>query len=461
MNSNYQNIQNFEQTARLTSDLCQFVTGVVAEDNAFLFERLQQELSFQVYRYASDEIFNGWVVPKLWSVQKALLYRDGEVIFDGRSHTLGVARYSKSFVGSLSWDELQEHLVTNPDLPSAYMFHCMWQYRPWAADWALCIPYEIYETLGPGLYRVELETTYEPGEMLVGEYEHRGRSDRTIVLQNNTCHPHQANDGFCATAILIRLMQWLQGQDTYYSYRLILCPEHLGTVFYLRDRPPEDLQRLVCGIFTEMPGTPGPIRVTSTFAGNQPIDQVFRYVLENENHDHVLSPWRRGAGNDETVWEAPGYEVPFVEVTRCLDSDFPYPEYHSSLDSPDLMQPELVMEFYQVLQSVISVLENNARLYRHFNGLICLSNPEYNLYFERHDPTIDKHLEEDADRWGHLLDSLFRYFDGSMTILDIAIKHNLPFHRLYRYLKRFEEKGLISMKFAPIERLPISAPFSD
>ena len=64
-----------------------------------------------------------------------------------------------------------------------------------------------------------------------------------------------ANDGFAGTAVLVRLLQWLAVQDTFYSYRLVIGPEHLGTVFYLRDRPRADVDQMVGGIFEEMPGT--------------------------------------------------------------------------------------------------------------------------------------------------------------------------------------------------------------
>lgn len=437
---------------QLACDLCAFSTGVVANDNEALFKYLVRELSFKIYRYGSDEIFNGWVVPKLWSVQKALLYRDGEVIFDGRSHTLGVGYYSRSFSGDLDWEILKTHLVTNPKLPEAYMFHCMWQYRPWAADWAFCIPYQIYKTLGSGQYRIELETTYEPGEMLVGEYTHKGRSPATIIFQNNTCHPHQANDGFAATAILVRLFQWLQGRDTYYTYKLLLNPEHTGTVFYLRDRSPAELDNLIAGIFMEMPGTTGVIKATSTFLGNLPFDQVIGHALRHYSKAYECVPWRKGAGNDETVWEAPGYEVPFVEITRCIDQFDPYPEYHSSLDTPDRIDWEQSLEIFSVFQHIINILENNQRLYRQFDGLLCLSNPKYNLYLERPDPSVVKDLDADSEKWGHLLDCLLRYFDGSMTILDIADRHDLPFDRLYQYLLRFYEKSLIRMEFVPLPR---------
>ncbi len=84
--------------------------------------------------------------------------------------------------------------------------------------------------------------------------------------------------------------------------------------------------------------------------------------------------------------------------------------------------------------------------------MICLANPRYDLYLELPDPAVIKKLAEDSEKWGHLVDSLLRYFDGSMTILQIAQKHDLPFGPLQSYLSRFEEKGLIRLEFVPLTR---------
>lgn len=439
----------------LARELCEFRCGVVADGNEGLFERIGMELQLDMFRYSSGETFNGWLVPDNWRVKKARLFRNGQEIFDGTAHTLGVAYYSKSFTGDLKWESLEPHLVTNPKLPDAYMFHCMWQYRPWDTDWAFSIPFREYETLGEGEYRVELETVYEPSEMLVSHCLIKGRSEKTILFNSNTCHPHMANDGFAGTAVLIRLMQWLRGRDNHYSYCLVLGPEHLGSVFYLRDRTPEEIRNMVAGIFEEMPGTKGAMKATSTFLGNQVIDAAVANALRHHTRAYELVPWRKGAGNDETVWEAPGYEVPFVELTRCEDQFAPFLEYHSSFDTPDIMDPEQLEEMLLALKKTVEILENNASVERRFNGLVCLSNPAYDLYMERPDPSVTKELEIDAEKWGHLLDCLFRYMDGNMTILDIAEKHDLPFDRLHRYLKRFEEKGLVDLSFAECERLPV------
>jgi aminopeptidase-like protein len=146
--------------------------------------------------------------------------------------------------------------------------------------------------------------------------------------------------------------------------------------------------------------------------------------------------------------------VPFVEVTRSESLMAPYREYHTSLDSPSLMQPAQLEEMLTVLQKVVESLEGNARMQRRFDGLICLSNPMYDLYVERKDPAIEKNLPEDSEKWGALLDSLLRYFDGSVTLLEIAERHELPFERVARYVRAFEEKQLVRLTFEPIERKP-------
>src|SRR5262249_46293543 len=205
-------------------------------------------------RFQSGAEYNGGVVPDSWRVERAQIRRNGEVVFDGKGQPLAVAAYSNSFSGELELADLEEHLVTNPGLPDALVYHCMWQYRPWDADWALSIPHSLAARLAPGTYEVELVTVRDPGEMLVAEYEHRGSDARTIVLNAHTCHPRMANDDFAGVAALVRLFQWLRGRETRFTYLLVLGPEHLGTVFYLRDLPEERLEQLVGGVFAEMPG---------------------------------------------------------------------------------------------------------------------------------------------------------------------------------------------------------------
>jgi len=452
----FQDFLDGNDVQQLTEDLCRYTTGVVSEGNAAFFEKLQNYLPFTIHRYQSGLMYNGWTVPSLWKVKHSRIKKDGEIIYDCGSHHLGTAYYSKSFEGEIDYQSLKKHLVTSPRMPDALLYHCMWLYRPWAADWALSIPHRVYAQLTPGAYQVELQTSYEPGEMLVAEFEHKGRSDKTIIFNAHTCHPRMANDDMAGVALLIRLFQALSRQQTHYTYRLVLAPEHLGTVFYLRERTPEELGRFCGGAFIEMPGVSNPLKLTTTFLGGQAVDKAFGHAARAYGAPCRIMPWRNGAGNDETVWEAPGYEVPFVEMSRCGDPDDPYPEYHTDKDTAASMDTGALHAYCRVVTRAVGILENNCRLYRLFNGLICLSNPKYDLYFERPDPAVVKDIPDDQHLWSRLFDSLLRYFDGSMTVVDIADKHDLPFDRVLAYVRKYEAKGLVRLEFDEATRPPIS-----
>jgi len=440
----------------LTRELCAFPAAVVGEADAALFARIAREVPLTLHRFPSGAEHLGWRVPELGRVRRARLLHDGEVVLDGAEHPLVVAMGSRSFTGDLDLEELRPHLVTDPARPDAYVFHCQWQYRPWQADWALSIPHERYRALRPGTYRVEIEIDHEPGEMLVGVAHHEGDDPRTFVFNSHTCHPGQANDGMSGVATLIRLFQHLRGRRTRWSYRLVFGPEHLGTVFLLAGTPREELERLMGGVFVEMTGVPSPLVATSTFRGGHALDRAFAHVLRHLPRGGETVGWREGAGNDETVWEAPGYEVPFVELTRRVSTFAPYPEYHSSLDTPDSLDMDHVDEGYRALLEVVDVLERDCTAHRRFDGLVCLSAPRHDLYPERPDPAIHGDVDAVGLRWGRLVDHLLRWMDGSVTALEMADAVDLPFAEVRDYLERFRETGLAELRPAAVTRPPIS-----
>ena len=439
----------------LTRDLCAIKSGIVCDGNAKLFRRIGQELPLDIFKYRSGEEYNGWVIPDNWTVQEACIYFDGKLIYDGATNALGVAQYSNSFEGEVDLDTLKNHIFSIPSLPDAHVFHCNWLYRPWERSWGFCPPHRIVDSLKPGTYKVSLKTSFQPGEMLVGHHHIKGKTDKTIVFQSNTCHPHMANDGFAGTAVMLRLFQWLANKDNYYSYRLVLCPEHLGTVFYLKNHTQSEIDLYLGGVFGEMMGTQGDIVVASSFKGNELIDRAFRHIAAQTTPNHRFLSFRESVGNDETVWEAPGYEVPFVQVNRFATHSEPFWGYHTNYDNCDLIQPELLQEFLQLFKNVIELLENNVVIQRKFDGLIALSNPKYNIYMERFDPSKSA-LGDDSfsNKWGLLQDSIVRYFDRNMSVLDISEKHDLNFFDVREYVQKFADKNLVELSLDEIERKP-------
>jgi len=421
--------------------LAEIPLGVSQAENAAAFALLDAALPLQLNAFESGREHNGWVVPHDWRVRTAAIRKDGETLFDGTVHPLAVAGYSTSFQGVVTKEELDRHLFSSPAFPDAYVFNAVQNYRPWARDWGFCVPHSVRAGWGPGEYEVDLQVDFVTGTMLVGEHLHHGRTEETVVFNAHTCHPVQANDDLSGVVVILALFDWLRGQETRYSYLAVLAPEHLGTVFYLADLAPERLAQIRLGCFVEMVGTSGPLVLQQSFGGASAIDRVAEQALRSVQAELDVRPFRTVIGNDETVWEAPGIEVPMVSVSR-----WPYPEYHTSEDSPSIMSQERLDETLAALQRIVTTLEEDRLVERRFSGLPALSNPMYDLYVERWDPVVDKRLSEEQERLGAAQDRLLRYFDGRHTVFEIARELDLPFGALRDHVAGFAEKGLVELR---------------
>lgn len=430
----------------LTRELCAIPTSVVDPSNVILFDRVAREVPLRIFKYPSGSQHNGWVVPQAWSVKTATIKRDGNTIYDGAQGRLGVAQNSRSFQGRVTSDELKKHLYTNGDLPTdARVWHCSWLYRPWQTDWGMTPERRVVNGLSDEEYDVDLRTDFSDGDMLVGDYHLAGEHSQTLVIQSHTCHPHMANDGFSAAAIAIRLMQWLQTRKNKYSYRLVLAPEHIGTIFYLASLPKEETNNIVGAVFAEMLGNDAPLVMGTSFWGNSYLDAIFNHVGNRYAEDFKKFPFRQTVGNDETVWDAAGIEIPMVQINRCAKFQYPFPEYHSTLDTPDSLDPQKLDEAFRFLQRAIEIFDSNATMVRHFEGLLCLSNPKHGLYRPRVDPSIQAGTQSlIEDRWGYFQDCVTRYMDANLSVLEISERHGLPYFEVLDYLRKWEAKGLIS-----------------
>jgi aminopeptidase-like protein len=402
---------------------------------------LLQELPFTVHQFTSGKECNGWIVPKKWSVKKATISKSGRLIYDGMSHPLGVAGYSTSFKGSVSLNQLKSHLFYHPTLPDALVYHCDYYYKQWKKDWGFSVPYQLFKKLPKGKYDIDLETVYEKGTMKVLDYHLKGDSKETIILNAHNCHAGQANDDISGIAVGIEVIKRLMKEKKRrWSYRLIIAPEHLGTVFYLAGLTRKTTNTFKYAIFLEMLGNNNRFALQESFTGESLIDKASHHYLKHRFSNYFSDRFRKIVGNDETVWEAPGYEIPCISLSR-----WPYKEYHSSRDTDQIIFENKLNEAVEAVCGIVNILETNSILQRRFKGLIALSNPKYNLYISpASDPSI-REKNSKTRRWNYLMDCLTRYLDRQHSILDIAQKHDVDYHQLYDYVKKFEQKGLVKL----------------
>ena len=421
--------------------------GIAQPDNLKLLEQLSEHYPIELLRFPSGREHNGWVVPPEWKVRKALISRNGEILFDGTVHPLAVARNSISFRGTIDKATLDSHIFYKRDRPDTYVYHNLFTLRPWIQDWGMCVPYSVYQNWPDGEYDIDLVTEHLPGEMLVGIMHREGDIADTIVFNAHTCHPCQANDDLAGVVMLVKLFRWLARSTTRYNYLGVLAPEHLGTVFYTADLDKKRLQACKAGVFVEMPGARKPLAVQASFHGNTGVDRVARNAVARIEAEPVFAPFRTLAGNDETVWEAPGVDVPMVSLQRYLPE-----EYHTSDDTAESLSSDALESSFQALCDMVRIYEYDYIPVRKFEGLLCLSNPKYNLYTERKKAYERGKVYAERDkRLGMLQNTLPQYMDGANSVLDIAELSGLDFFSVKEYVDKYVSAGLVEQR--PVDGL--------
>ena len=422
----------------IVRNLYPYAYSVVSSENDRALPAFLDELDFNVVEIPSGCELNGWVVPAEYKPIRANLIKDGKLLFDAMSTPLGVGVLSPPFTGNIILSELKKHLFYSDDCPESIPYHWINLYRPADRDWAFCVKKSFFDSLTNGEYRVELETLEQPGTMKVLDFSLPGMSSDTILLNGHNCHPWQANDDLSGCAVGIAVMQALKEREyRKYSYRLVIAPELIGTVHWLAGLKHTD-KRFVGAVMLKSVGNSSPLKLQHSFEGVSQLDKAASSVLRQHDRSYVSGAFRTIYGNDETVFDSPGYEIPSISLTR-----FPFAEYHTDADTPDSLSATSLGETYDVVLEIIDALENNETLKFSERGLVALSHPRYQLYRPAPAPGIDKgKYREESRRWNLLMNCLPRELNGTNSAIDLAFKYDIPVLEVCAYLKQWVEKGL-------------------
>ena len=89
----------------------------------------------RLIKYPRGKKINHWIMPPFWQCKQATLKApDGTIIASKERNHLEVFTYSPPFSGTISLNELQEHLMSDPKQPNAIPFHSRNQYRHWNSN---------------------------------------------------------------------------------------------------------------------------------------------------------------------------------------------------------------------------------------------------------------------------------------------------------------------------------------
>lgn len=422
----------------LINELWFLKRDIVSDDFDRALYRLAREVPMVIHEYPSGEPCWTWHVPEKWTCQEAYLETlDGRRLLDYADHPLHVVSYSLPFEGEVSRAELLDHLHTHPRLPEAIPF----VFKYYERDWGLCAPQSLRDSLTEETYRVLIRSSFEPGTLKVGEVVIPGISEQTFTLVAHLCHPGMVNDDL--TGVLVGLevaRRLLAGPRPYYTYRLLILPETIGSVAYLSHNE-ELIPNMVGGLFLEMLGNDSPHALQGSFQPESQPDRCLNAALTRLDPQGYLGAYRTIIDNDERQFNAPGVRIPMLSISRVeapkSSGKPPYPEYHSSLDKPKIVSEERLQASRDLVLGLIQAWEHNQYIVNNFRGEIFCSG--YGIWIDyRHNPEGHRRLFEIMERC-----------DGEHTVADIATELETSFQAIWEVVSLLEEKGLVWLSRAP------------
>ena len=422
--------------------------------------RLLQEFypDTELFGFPSGDVCGTWTAPQGWTVKKGqLIGPEDQVVADYADHPLHLFAYSPSFSGTVTREELEDHIFSDPDRSDAIPFHFRNQYRPWDAAWGFCLPHQLRTSLPSGSYRVEIETEFFDTEMRMALQTHQGELPDSLLLVGHFDHPAQAGDGLVGCLAGHEVLTRLAGRRTKLTYRMLSTIEIVGSVFYAGRRAQNDGVREA--LFSAMSGVDAPVVYARSARERAAVDRIMEHLLLHWGGPSECVGFREAVGNDEIAYDVYGVDVPCGSLMR-----WPHPGYHTDRDEATSMRDDHMEAFIRLVERLIDVLEKNAVLTGTFQGLPQLGHPEIDLYVspgsisgvpEGRDSTADRLLARlpdevarqeagnAADRFNKMMTFLPPLADGRHTTLDIAERAGVPFALLDAYTDMWCEKGLM------------------
>ena len=413
---------------RLAEDLYPLLRAVTGPGVRATLARVAAEIPIDVHEVPSGTPVLDWTVPDEWTVREAWIEApDGRRFADIADCNLHLMSYSRPVRGRFQRAELDQHLHSLPDRPSAVPFKA----SLFGNSWAFCLSHDERVSLVEGEYDVCVDATLEPGSLTYGELVIPGTTADEVLLTTHVCHPSMANDNVSGIVVLTELGRRLAARRRRFTYRLLFIPGTFGSITWLathRDVVP----RIRHGLVLTGLGDASPLHYKQSRRGATDIDRAAALVFrERAAGDRCIpfSPY----GYDERQFCSPGFDLAVGRLSRSLHGEFP--EYHTNDDNMSFISEAQLRDSTDAAERILDTLEAN----RTMLNLAPEGEPQLGKrgLFTALGGGIDSKSLEMVLLW------LLSDSDGSKDLLAIAEHCGFPFAQVVHAAEALEAVGLL------------------
>ena len=403
--------------------------ALLSDDYDWSLDKISKYIPLEVVSYPSGMQVWDWTIPKKWDVRGGTIRSlGGEVLIDLGTHPLHIAAGSIPFKGVVGKEELLKHVKTDPNRPNAIPYATLY----YDNNWVICLQHNQLEKLTDETFEVELECEKVEGHLKIGQYTIPGEMEDSIVFPLHLDHPGQCNDNLSgiATAIAVILKLKKTGKRLRHTLRFAFLPETIGAITYLSQN--EDLIPLLKWVIVfDSVGTNDELMFMKSRDGDTQLDVCTKlaFLKKGLKYKEFSFLEIEGYGNDERVFQAPGIDIPSISISR-----FPFQEYHSSLDNPEIISPKSIAEVKDLVLEIIETLDLDFRPVRKYSGIPQLSKM--------------KTLEREFLRSTQTKRAIHRFFYliEKKYVSEIALETGMTFDFTYGVFSELEKNGKIEFQ---------------
>lgn len=422
-------------------------------DNAL--EYIKHLIDLDVIEIKSGTRFDTWTVPDEWIVRDAWVKHKGKKIIDYKKEPLSLAVGSCPFKGQVDLEELKNHITVSDDMPDATPYNYIFYDKQWGfcmpknqlkekietkCEGGTCAPElkdidpsvgkvqiegqnynpKYKDKLKKGKYEVFIDTEYKPGKMKIGVHTIKGKTDREILLFAHLDHPFQANDNLSGVACLINMAKRIKKADFEHTIKLVFCPETIGSIGYAFT---QDISKVDFMIALDAIGNDNSLLFQKSFNPEDKINNITHLAIQNLGESYRKGVFRALIGSDEYVFNDPDIGIQGIMLSR-----FPYKEYHTNADTPDIIVEDKIKRIQELIMKIIDIWEKDYVPIKAFKGPLMRSR------YDAQTPFKNLNLS---------YDHLFYSIDGKISLAELCSDFALNFDYTYELFNKIKKDGYI------------------